>query len=167
MIHKTVLIVLGLIILFLMGVIVHGQPTPSAPQNAQPNCMAGAFAILSVEVMNTNIPSSVWESHMSISNKMVIAMDGIHVWESQFPSNKFEIVYAYNDTNEYPVPYDSPLLWIGTVPEGNHAAVAYIGKTNAVIKHFVYNPFTHTNYCETLTYDKFFERTLFIFKVQH
>ena len=151
----------------LLTIALHATPTPSAPQDKQPTCLAGAFAILSAEVMDTNISAITWESRMAVTNEMVVAMDGIHVWESQFPSNKFELVYSYSDTNEYATPYHTPLLWIGKMPAGNHAAVVYLDTTNVVIKHFLYNPSTHTNYCESLSYDKFFERTFFVLKIHH
>jgi len=137
--------------------------TPNTSETNQPNCLAGAFAMLSMEALNTRTEARFWETNMSVPDMEHASL----LWDKTFPQTPLQIIYDVTDTNFEGdgIVFGRPYIWVGLFQGGWHSCLVYFDATNTVLKHFVLDPSTGTNYSITMDYPQFFSNTASIYEV--
>lgn len=161
--HWLTLILLAMGILGCTEAPTHrGVPTPGVAETNQPNCMVGAFTMLSAEALNQATTVQFWERRI----KEPTLEAGTLVWNQTFPARPLVCIYDVTDTNVTgPINLDQPYLWQGTYQDGAHVCLVYFAPSSITLKQFVYDPATKTNYSESMSYEHFFSNTLSIYTV--
>jgi hypothetical protein len=171
-------ILLIVLLLFLLHYIIVHEKTHQyhqnhfvyyAPQTNQPTCVVGAFCMYANEALNVKLSPAFLETNFSnyINDESGVSLSNIPlIWDSLFPTNRLISVYDVTDANSgnNKIYFDIPYLWIGKLQQ-YHACLVYLHSNSVTYKHFIYNPYTKTNYIVTTNYDKFFKDTLILYTI--
>jgi hypothetical protein len=149
------------------------------PENDQPNCVVGAFCMYANEVLKIKISPLFLETNSLthiINKEGVDMLDIIPLWNKVFPNKKIRCVYDVLNTNTYNnhVDLNTPYIWLGKLKDTSlrsdklegHACLVYLHSNSVTYKHFVYNPYTKTNYIVTADYSQFFSNTISLYTVK-
>jgi hypothetical protein len=170
-------VLLVVLLVFLVRYIVVNEPCYHqnhfvyyVSESDQPNCVVGAFCMYAKETLNVKVSPIFLETNSLMrinSSGNVDASEIMPSWNRIFPKNKIKCVYNLYDTNSYNnvLLFDRPYIWVGKLTE-YHACLVYLNSNSVTYKHFVYNPYTKTNYMVMTNYPEFFSKTISLYTLQ-
>lgn len=136
----------------------------NVPEKYQPNCVVGAFCMYSYEALHVKTSPQYWQTNeFTKFNEIGVDLKKIQPgWNRIFTNAPLKIIYNSDNILDYSNTvfiYNTPYIWIGKFQGGLHACIIYFNTNSITYKHFIYNPWTGTNYMVTTNYMEFFNDT--------